>query len=131
MSGTRSILRNTGEPINTAIDKIQQARAWNSIPELPPGMSTAPAGGSFGGMDASDGGEEFGVQFGEVQEPIMIGGTGPRAAPTFVGGFSSSHPGGANFAMGDGSIRYIVETLSMSVYRNLGHRADGELVELE
>jgi prepilin-type processing-associated H-X9-DG protein len=45
-----------------------------------------------------------------------------------VGGFSSHHPGGANFAFGDGSIRFLSERIDPRAYRRLGHRADGELV---
>jgi prepilin-type processing-associated H-X9-DG protein len=45
-----------------------------------------------------------------------------------VGGFSSRHPGGANFAFGDGSVRFLKSTISPRVYRRLGNRADGELV---
>lgn len=44
-----------------------------------------------------------------------------------VGGFSSHHPGGANFALGDGSVRFISETVDTEVYAQLGHRADGKL----
>ena len=46
-----------------------------------------------------------------------------------VGGFCSDHPGGANFAFGDGSIRYISDTISMQVFQQLGHRADGQLLD--
>jgi len=133
MSGTRAILRNTGEPLNTAYHKIRQARAWNAVPNLPPGASPPPQGSAAaaGGMDGFISAGEAGGQGTATGGPIILAGTGPRAAITFVGGFASSHPGGANFAMGDGSIRYLVETMTMSVYRKLGHRADGQLVELE
>jgi prepilin-type N-terminal cleavage/methylation domain-containing protein/prepilin-type processing-associated H-X9-DG protein len=46
-----------------------------------------------------------------------------------VGGFGSFHKGGANFIFGDGSVRFISETIAPSVYRFLGHRADGEMLE--
>lgn len=45
----------------------------------------------------------------------------------YVGGFASSHPGGSNFALADGSARFILETIDPVVYRRLGHRSDGEL----
>jgi prepilin-type N-terminal cleavage/methylation domain-containing protein/prepilin-type processing-associated H-X9-DG protein len=48
---------------------------------------------------------------------------------TFVGGFSSKHPGGANFAFGDCSVRFVRETLRPEMLRLLGHRADGELID--
>ncbi|MFC1596811.1 DUF1559 domain-containing protein [Planctomycetota bacterium] len=44
-----------------------------------------------------------------------------------VGGFSSYHPGGANVALGDGSVRFISETIDTEIYEQLGHRADGKL----
>ena len=46
----------------------------------------------------------------------------------FVGGFSSRHPLGANFAFCDGSVRFIKQSIQHRVYQLLGHRADGELV---
>ena len=49
--------------------------------------------------------------------------------PLYVGGFRSRHVGGANFAFGDGSVRFIRETIDAGVYRLLGHRADGELID--
>ena len=53
-------------------------------------------------------------------------------SPTFVGGFGSAHPGkGANFAFGDGSVRFLKQTIDQSVYRRLGHRADGEVIDSE
>ena len=37
--------------------------------------------------------------------------TGPINGPLFVGGFGSYDPGGANFAFGDGSVRFLTETI--------------------
>jgi prepilin-type processing-associated H-X9-DG protein len=45
-----------------------------------------------------------------------------------VGGYSSWHPGGANFAFGDGSVRFIKQSLSQDVFEALGHRADGKMI---
>jgi prepilin-type N-terminal cleavage/methylation domain-containing protein/prepilin-type processing-associated H-X9-DG protein len=45
-----------------------------------------------------------------------------------VGGFSSAHPGGANHAFGDGSVRFLRSVISPAVYRHLGNRADGQIV---
>lgn len=132
LSGTRAILRNTGEAIDTARTQNGQARTWGAIPSLPPGVVDPPiAAGATGREDGSagmSGVSDLDDQYGTT---IVLGGTSPRNAATFVGGFASFHPGGANFAMGDGSTRFLVNTMTMSVYRQLGHRADGELVELE
>jgi prepilin-type processing-associated H-X9-DG protein len=46
----------------------------------------------------------------------------------FVGGFSSWHPQGANFAFCDGSVRFVRNNVREHVYRLLGNRADGELI---
>jgi prepilin-type processing-associated H-X9-DG protein len=46
-----------------------------------------------------------------------------------VGGFESNHVGGAQFAFGDGSVRFLNEHISATVYQQLGHRADGKLVD--
>jgi prepilin-type N-terminal cleavage/methylation domain-containing protein/prepilin-type processing-associated H-X9-DG protein len=45
-----------------------------------------------------------------------------------VGGFGSFHPGGANFAFGDGHIGFLSSTIATAVYQQLGHRADGKLL---
>jgi prepilin-type N-terminal cleavage/methylation domain-containing protein/prepilin-type processing-associated H-X9-DG protein len=51
------------------------------------------------------------------------------ANPNLVGGFSSLHPGGANFAFGDGSVKYIKQSVSKLVFRRLANRADGDLID--
>ena len=45
--------------------------------------------------------------------------------------FRSNHPGGVSFAMADGSVRFIRETISLTIYRALGSRAGGEAVSKE
>ena len=39
-------------------------------------------------------------------------------------GFKSKHQSGANFSFGDGTVRFIEETINMDVYQLLGHVAD-------
>ena len=46
-----------------------------------------------------------------------------------VGGFESRHVGGAQFAFGDGSVRFLSEHISIKVFQQLGHRSDGELLD--
>jgi len=45
-----------------------------------------------------------------------------------VGAFGSFHPGGANFALVDGSVRFLSETIELDQYRALSTRAGGEVV---
>lgn len=69
--------------------------------------------------------------------PIVVGGgglpgastavAGPGANVLYVGGFGSYHAGGAHFLLGDGSARFIADGISMSVFQQLGNRADRRL----
>jgi prepilin-type N-terminal cleavage/methylation domain-containing protein/prepilin-type processing-associated H-X9-DG protein len=43
-------------------------------------------------------------------------------------GFISRHPGGANFLFGDGSVRFLKNSINMITYCALGSRAGGEVV---
>jgi prepilin-type N-terminal cleavage/methylation domain-containing protein/prepilin-type processing-associated H-X9-DG protein len=72
--------------------------------------------------------------------PAAPAADGPGAAPLdpkaaeeqrlrFVGGFGSQHAGGVNFLFGDGSVRFIKNTVSPSVYSLLANRADGEAID--
>jgi prepilin-type N-terminal cleavage/methylation domain-containing protein/prepilin-type processing-associated H-X9-DG protein len=41
---------------------------------------------------------------------------------------ASRHDGGTNFSLGDGSVRFIKNTINLSVYRSLSTRASGEVI---
>lgn len=43
--------------------------------------------------------------------------------------FSSYHPGGAQFALADGSVRFIAETVELSTFQALATRGTGEVVQ--
>lgn len=45
-----------------------------------------------------------------------------------VRGFFSFHPGGAHFALGDGSVRFVVESINSSTYRKLSSMNGGEVI---
>jgi prepilin-type N-terminal cleavage/methylation domain-containing protein/prepilin-type processing-associated H-X9-DG protein len=53
------------------------------------------------------------------------------STPAFVGGYSSRHPGGGNFAFGDGSVRFLKNSITASVFRLLSSRADGEIIDAD
>jgi prepilin-type N-terminal cleavage/methylation domain-containing protein len=44
-----------------------------------------------------------------------------------VGGFGSSHAGGAQFLIGDGSVRFISQNITPEVFQDLANRKDGAL----
>ena len=45
-------------------------------------------------------------------------------------GFTSNHTGGVNFAMTDGSVQFISNTIDPNLYRALATRAGGEVAQL-
>ena len=47
----------------------------------------------------------------------------------FSWGFRSMHPGGAQFLLVDGSVRFLGETINYATYQRLGGRRDGRSVE--
>ncbi|MCC6510697.1 MAG: DUF1559 domain-containing protein [Pirellulaceae bacterium] len=49
---------------------------------------------------------------------------------TIYGAFRSQHPGGAHFAMNDGSVHFIAEQVDNTIYRALSTRAGGEAIQL-
>ena len=49
----------------------------------------------------------------------------------YLGSPGSEHPAGANFGMGDGSVRFLMNTMDASIFALLGSMADGVRVEAE
>jgi len=46
-------------------------------------------------------------------------------------GFRSRHSGGANFAMADGSVKFVKNSINLPTYRALGTRAGGEVISAD
>jgi prepilin-type N-terminal cleavage/methylation domain-containing protein/prepilin-type processing-associated H-X9-DG protein len=101
-SGTRDTLRNTGSRINAEDLTIPPSRTTFTIPSQ---------------------GERL-AEF----EQLVATGVVPIA---YVGGFGSRHTLGANLLFCDGSVHFLKESIHPEVFRRLGHRADGELIDGE
>jgi prepilin-type processing-associated H-X9-DG protein len=54
---------------------------------------------------------------------------GNPASPLVVGGFSSRHIGGVNFALGDGSVRFITDQVTAGLLGRLANRNDGQVID--
>jgi len=52
----------------------------------------------------------------------------PNYPAAHVEDYRSRHPGGVNFLFGDGSVRFIKDTISEPIYQALATRAGGEIV---
>jgi hypothetical protein len=57
--------------------------------------------------------------------------TAPNNPNRTFAGFSSHHPGGASFLLGDGGVRTISNHIDLGIYRALMTRAGGETALLE
>jgi prepilin-type N-terminal cleavage/methylation domain-containing protein/prepilin-type processing-associated H-X9-DG protein len=61
-------------------------------------------------------------------DPIKNGSGLPACRQLGQWGFRSLHPGGINFALGDGSVRFIKNAVDWMTYRALGTRSGGEAI---
>lgn len=136
-SGTRGTLRNTGWTINqlttrnggipdnsgTPYDGVSDPQMIRTdaldVPGLESDRAPAESSPTIQGVDSSPAVQGSGAG-GKSAAPAVGG-------PAFVGGFGSHHPQGALFAFGDGSVRFLNQSLSPAVLQQLGHRADGKL----
>ena len=152
-SGTRWTLRNTGTPINQTTkepkERYDSFLMMNDFGqglsfeagmdplggESPPGMAApaAPEAAAPAAPDAVAPAEagQFPLAVDQPEpQPVAPAATGPTVKnPLWVGGFESLHIGGAQFVFGDGSVRYLSERIHPDVYRQLGHRSDGLLLD--
>lgn len=105
VSGTRSTLRNAGEPINSN------------------------AANFFAGQTSFE--QRFDSEdpiTDTENEQNKSESSSSVAERLSVGGFSSYHSGGAQFTFGDGSVRFLSENINTKTYQALANRHDGQLI---
>ncbi len=147
MSGTRATLRNAGASLNS---NLRSVSAWAA--PVPDADNSQPAadGQPATGNDPSNANQDRGSdakpeaaaadqsaaaapavpKTDKPTDPIAAAAqSGPAGSDPalFVGGFASNHPAGVNFLFGDGSVRFIPETINQQVLQQLAHRSDGKL----
>jgi prepilin-type N-terminal cleavage/methylation domain-containing protein/prepilin-type processing-associated H-X9-DG protein len=108
-----------GEKINDGLDLGWASGTRASLRNTGAGVNRTPFGGVGPGRRP--------VVFASSDDEKEMG----YGTPTYVGGFSALHPGGSNFAFGDGSVRFIKNSVSVQVYQHLGNRADGEVIDAD
>jgi prepilin-type N-terminal cleavage/methylation domain-containing protein/prepilin-type processing-associated H-X9-DG protein len=66
--------------------------------------------------------------FASTLRPMNTRTFGPTLEQGGLHAFRSDHPGGCNFLFGDGSVRFLSETLDLAAYQALSTRAGGEVL---
>ena len=104
MSGTSASVGTTGFPINLII-KLNESRGigWSKFESIEHIIETSPDEQRY--RD-------------EIDFPLS----------QLMPGFASAHKGGAQFVLGDGSVRFLSENINLDIYEHLGDREDGELL---
>lgn len=101
------------------------------------GEIASPKGGLYGHPDGGGDGANWvrGIAFGTTDATV----DGTSSCKNVVDGinvlpvlfndipFSSKHPGGAQFAMADGSVRFVSENIDLLVYKSTASRDGGEV----
>jgi prepilin-type N-terminal cleavage/methylation domain-containing protein/prepilin-type processing-associated H-X9-DG protein len=118
MSGTRATLRNAGAPINLVLSNPgitllgQPVAPPTDASSVPGTESATPADGTAPPAETAAA---------PTAKPAGPGN------PLYVGGFGSRHSNGAQFAMGDGAVRFLSQSIAPTALQQLAHRNDGQL----
>jgi prepilin-type N-terminal cleavage/methylation domain-containing protein/prepilin-type processing-associated H-X9-DG protein len=111
-----------GEKLNTTPDEGWASGTRASLRNSGSGINLSPLAFPGSGSAGDDDGDGSGASA-----------TAATAADalTQVGGYSSRHPGGANYAFGDGSVRFLKNSINRRIFRLLASRADGEIISAD
>lgn len=125
LSGTPATLRNLGPLINANLGGANNQR-WNSDSRWY--LADDVAGFGFGEPAAQ---AETNNEQADEDRPLdpwhAVGGDATN--PLVVGGFGSDHPGGAQFAIADGSTRFLHEGTDPELLQQLANRQDGAMID--
>ncbi len=93
-----------------------------------PGSVTCP-GAFFPNADCDGAGPQINVHSGpgEFENPPVI--EPPNNSSGYVDEMHSEHPGGCNVLFGDGSVRFVLETINPVVWAAWATRAGGEIID--
>ena len=116
-SGTRGTLRNAGSAVNALTFATGLPRPGDSTGEI-----QLPPDAVIPGLDDVEKPDE--PEAAAAPAAAAAAAIGP-GNPLWVGGFGSSHPGGALFAFGDGHVQYLPG--GTAILGQLAHRKDGKL----
>jgi prepilin-type N-terminal cleavage/methylation domain-containing protein/prepilin-type processing-associated H-X9-DG protein len=117
-------------------EEYYQLKTSYTVAELDlPGVARRKAVWEFG-SDSIDCQYGMNEAFGTTNVPMNLKSPGANVftgAPleAYIASFGSAHPGGANFLMGDGSVRFLKQSINPSVYAALGTRNGGELISAD
>jgi prepilin-type N-terminal cleavage/methylation domain-containing protein/prepilin-type processing-associated H-X9-DG protein len=112
-----------GEKLNNAPDEGWASGTRASLRNSGSGVNqtaTAPLPGPGSGDDDDGDSQVAGARAASATDTL-----------SYVGGYSARHPGGANFAFGDGSVRFLKNSINRRVFRLLANRADGEIISAD
>ena len=139
VGGNRMHIQEITDGLSNTIfigEEYYQLKASYTVAELDlQGVSRRKAVWEFG-SDSIDCQYGMNEAFGSTGVPMNLKSPGPNvnsgaALEAYIASFGSLHPGGANFLMGDGSVRFIKQTVAPAIYSGLGTRAGGEVLSAD
>jgi prepilin-type N-terminal cleavage/methylation domain-containing protein/prepilin-type processing-associated H-X9-DG protein len=137
--GRRMTIPNITDGLSNTIflgEEYFQLKTTYSVAELDlEGVARRKAVWEFG-SDSIDCQYGMNEAFGTTGVPMNLKSPGPNVfsgaqLEAYIACYGSMHPGGANFLMGDGSVRFIKQTISPAIYSGLGTRAGGEVISAD
>lgn len=123
----------TGDPLDPALDGRGDGVFFRdsavALHQIPDGTSTTFL---LGERSRDVGPATWAGAVGSRGPALVLGSTGddpgPNAKPSRPWQFASKHDGGAHFAFGDGSVRFVADGVGAAIYRALATRNGREIV---